>query len=164
MFPCSQWFLFFNWRRAWLWPCISSICGSIMCAVQDQMLSDAPPLWYSTGAVCASKGYTRCFGCTSLYLCASSLPNLTVLQDIYLPLSVSLEWSWWSCVRWCATSRFQEQGQYLYIGLTALSLLCLLLFSISLLSFYGLILLGWGLRTDRVLTALSQPCIAGLFK
>ena len=40
---------------------------------------------------------------------------------------------------------------------------CLLLFSLSLLSFYGLVLWGWGLRTDRVLIALSQPCIANLF-
>ena len=37
---------------------------------------------------------------------------------------------------------------------------CLLLFSFSLLSFYGLVLWGWGLLTDRVLIALSQPCIA----
>ena len=40
---------------------------------------------------------------------------------------------------------------------------CLLLFSLSLLSFYGLVLWGWGLRTDRVLIALSQPCITNLF-
>ena len=41
---------------------------------------------------------------------------------------------------------------------------CLLLFSPSLLSFCGLVLWGWGLRTDRVLIAFSQPCIANLFK
>ena len=40
---------------------------------------------------------------------------------------------------------------------------CLLLFSLSILSFYGLVLSGWGLRTDRVLIALSQPCVANLF-
>ena len=40
---------------------------------------------------------------------------------------------------------------------------CLLLFSLSLLSFYGLVLWGWGLRTDRVLISLSQPCITNLF-
>ena len=34
---------------------------------------------------------------------------------------------------------------------------CLLLFSLSLLSFYGLVLWDWGLQTERVLTALSQP-------
>ena len=31
---------------------------------------------------------------------------------------------------------------------------CLLLFSVSLLSFYGLVLWGWGLRTDRMLHSL----------
>ena len=81
----------------------------------------------------------------------------------FIPFSVSLlEWSWWSCVRWCGTSGFQEQGKCLFIGLTALSILCLLLFSLSLLSFYRVVLWGWvcGLI---VLTDLSQPCIAGLF-
>ena len=34
---------------------------------------------------------------------------------------------------------------------------CLLLFSISHLSFYWLVLWGWGLWTDRVKVALSQP-------
>ena len=33
---------------------------------------------------------------------------------------------------------------------------------LSLLSFYGLVLWGWGFWTDRVLIALSQPCIADL--
>ena len=40
---------------------------------------------------------------------------------------------------------------------------CLLLFSLSLLSFCALVLWGWGLRTDRMLIALSQPCIANIF-
>ena len=40
---------------------------------------------------------------------------------------------------------------------------CPLLFSRSLLSFYGLVLWDWGLRTDRVLIALSKPCITDLF-
>ena len=40
---------------------------------------------------------------------------------------------------------------------------CLLLFSLSLLSFGGLVLWGWGHRTDRVLIVVSQPCIADLF-
>ena len=38
---------------------------------------------------------------------------------------------------------------------------CLLLFSLSILSFYGLVF--WEL-TDRVLIALSQPCITNLFQ
>ena len=40
---------------------------------------------------------------------------------------------------------------------------CLVLFSLSLLSIYGLMLWGLGLRTDRVLIALSQLWIAHLF-
>ena len=40
---------------------------------------------------------------------------------------------------------------------------CPLRFSLSLLSFYELVLWGWGLRTDRVLIALSQPCITNIF-
>ena len=40
----------------------------------------------------------------------------------------------------------------------------LLLFTHSLLSFYGLVLCGWGLWTDRVLMALSQAWTANFFK
>ena len=40
---------------------------------------------------------------------------------------------------------------------------CLIIFSLSLLSFYGLVLWGRGHRTDMVLIALSQPCIAPIF-
>ena len=36
-------------------------------------------------------------------------------------------------------------------------------FSFSLLFVYRLVLWGWGLRTDRVYTTLSQPCTADLF-
>ena len=39
-----------------------------------------------------------------------------------------------------------------------------LLFSLFLLLFYGLVLWLWGLRTDRVLVALPQPCTVNLFK
>ena len=40
---------------------------------------------------------------------------------------------------------------------------CLLLFSFSHLSFYGLVLWDWDLRTDMVFIDLSQPCIDNLF-
>ena len=40
---------------------------------------------------------------------------------------------------------------------------CLLLFSFSLLSFYGLALWAWGLRTDMVLITLSQPALSTFF-
>ena len=41
---------------------------------------------------------------------------------------------------------------------------CLLLISLSLLSFYLLVLWGFGLWTDIVLISLSQTCTANLFK
>ena len=40
---------------------------------------------------------------------------------------------------------------------------CLLLFSLSLRSFCGLVSCGWGLGADRVLIALSQACTANNF-
>ena len=43
-------------------------------------------------------------------------------------------------------------------------LLCLQLFSLSLLFLCRLVVWGWCLRTDRVSISLSRPCIANLFK
>ena len=40
---------------------------------------------------------------------------------------------------------------------------CLRLIYLSLISFYGLVLWGWGVRTDRVLIALSHHSIPNLF-
>ena len=79
------------------------------------------------------------------------------------PLNVFLKWSCWTCVRWCEIGGFQEQGQCLFIGLAIRSIFCLLLCFLSLFFSYGSVSWGWGLRTDRPLIALSQPCIAGLF-
>ena len=83
-----------------------------------------------------SAGYMACFGCTSVRLCASSLRNLTVPQEFYSHLSISVERSWWPHIRWCGTGWFQEQDQCLFIVLASRSLFCLLLFSLSFLSFY----------------------------
>ena len=49
-----------------------------------------------------------------------------------------------------------------FIGLAASSLFVSWCF--TFLFFHGLVLWGWDLRTDRVLIALSQPCIAILFR
>ena len=35
--PCSQWCSFSNWGCVWVWHCSSSICGSTMFAVCDQV-------------------------------------------------------------------------------------------------------------------------------
>ena len=50
-------------------------------------LNGALPPW----TVCASAGYTRCSGRTSVHLCTASLQNLAVQQDFYSPLGVPLE-------------------------------------------------------------------------
>ena len=84
-------------------------------------------------------------------------------RRIFIPLSVSLELSYRPCIRWCGTGGFQEQGQCFFKGLRCPLPLRLLLFSLSLLSFYMLVLCDWGLWTDRVQIALSQPCVAVLF-
>ena len=60
---------------------------------------------------------------TSVQLSATSLQNLTLSQDFYSPFSISVERCWWTRIRWCGTGGFQEQGQCLFIGLAAGSLL-----------------------------------------
>ena len=42
---------------------------------------------------CASAGYTRCSGRTSVHLCTASLQNLAVQHDFYSPIGVPLELS-----------------------------------------------------------------------
>ena len=76
----------------------------------------------------------------------------------FIPLSVSLWNDVGRRIQWCGTGRFQEQGEPSY-----LLPFCLLLFFLSFLPFYGLVLWGWGLRTDRVLITLYQPFIANHF-
>ena len=75
------------------------------------------------------------------YLCG------TILVTPY-----SMVWDW--RISWSGPMPFY---------LTSCSLPFCLLFSLSLLSIYWLVLWGWGLRTDMVLIALSQPCITNLF-
>ena len=79
-----------------------------------------------TCAVFASSGYTQCLGRTSVYICASSLPILTVPQDFYTIISVSVEQFCRPCIRWCGTGGFHEQGQCFFIGLSCSLPFCLL--------------------------------------
>ena len=68
------------------------------------------PMYLLNGAiwtVCASAGYTRCPGRTSVYLCAASLQNLAV-PHFYSPLSAPLERSCAPRIRWCGTGGFQD--------------------------------------------------------
>ena len=89
----------------------------------------------------------------ALHRCRTSQYSLT-----FIPMSASL----WNDLRWCGTCGFQEQGQCLFIYLSSHSFFvsyCLP----SLFLHYMLVLWCWGLRTDSVVIALSQPCIANIF-
>ena len=96
--------------------------------------------------VSASAGYTRCSGRTSVHLCASSLQNLTVPQDLYSPHSVPLERSCQPCIRWCGTVGFQEQGQCFFFGRGC---------SISTIVFYSF--------TFLFFLSIGLYCAAGVF-
>ena len=90
----------------------------------------------------------------------------TQYRRTFVPLSVSL----WNDLAnpvfdFYGTGGFQEQGQCSFIGLSS-SVPTIIVFyssSLSLLSFYRLMLCGWGLHTDRVYITLSQPFTADLF-
>ena len=57
---------------------------------------------------------------------------------------------------------FKRRANELLLALLIAHFLSPAVFPFSSL-FNGLVLWGWGLRTDRVLIALSQPYIANLF-
>ena len=103
-----------------------------------------------------------CFGRTLEHLPASLLQILSVLHDLFLSqylwgtILVTLYvilWDWWVL----------GVGPMLFYGLScSLFFFCFQLLSgnnMPLLSFYVLLLCGWGLRTDMVSRALSPPCI-----
>ena len=81
----------------------------------------------------------------------------------FIPLSVSL-WNDLSIPVFDGVGLlgFKIRANAFFLASCSLTF-CLLLFSIYLLSFYGLVFRGWGLRTDGVFIALSQPCITNLF-
>ena len=120
-------------------------------------------LWCSSCAVCPGAGFTRrCNAHRYTYeppRCRTSQYSRTIIL-----FSVSL----WNDL---SDPVFDGVGLAGFSGAGPMPLywpscslpFCLLLFSHSLLSFYGLVLWGWGLRTDRVLITLSQPCITNLF-
>ena len=86
---------------------------------------------------------------TAELLFFSRCPSGTILLTAY-----SIVWDW----------RVSKVGPILlYWPKLLYPYYSLLLFSLSLLSVYRLVLWGWGLRTDRVYITLSQPCTADLF-
>ena len=81
----------------------------------------------------------------------------------FIPLSVSLSNDLGDPVfDGVGLSVFQSKANTFSMALL-LTHFCLLLFSLSLVSFNGLVLRACGLRTDRVKIALSQSCTANIF-
>ena len=80
--------------------------------------------------------------------CITSQQRRTFISVLW----VSVEWSNRPCIRWCGTGGFHEQGQWFLLASAASSHFdfYLLLFSLSLLSFYRLVMLDLRLWTDRV--------------
>ena len=102
-------------------------------------------------------GDTLCPGRTSVYLCFASLQNHTVLQDFCSPLSVPL-------VGRCGTYGFQEPCQCFLIGLScSIPTIVFYYFLISLISVHSLVLWGWGLLTDRVISLFLSPALQTSF-
>ena len=96
---------------------------------------------------------TRCR--TSLY-CRTffSLSVSQALERSCWTRPYSMVWDW----------RVSRAGPMLFYWLKLLyPYYSILLFFLSLLSVFRLVLWGWGLRTDRVYITLSQPCTANIF-
>ena len=111
---------FFYWGCVWVWPCTSS------------------------------HSMVRCCDRTWVNLCTSLLQNLAVYTGLLFPFQYlcgtilvtqdSMVWDW----------QVSRAGPIPFYWPSCLLPFYLLLFSISLLSFYGLVLWGWSLRTDSV--------------
>ena len=106
-------------------------------------------------------GYARRCDHTSVHLLAAEPHSVTgllfpgqCLCGTILATPYSMVWDW----------RVSRVGPMPFYWPSCSLTFCLLLFSFSLISFCGLVLWGWGLRNDRVLITLSQPCIANPFK
>ena len=99
--------------------------------------------------------------------CNPMHPLCGALPVPYVPVRVTRVL--WSPPR-CRTSQYRRTfiplsraGPMPFCWPSCFLLFCLQLFSFSLLFFYRLVVLGWGLRTARVSISLSRPCIANLF-
>ena len=86
---------------------------------------------------------------TAGLLFPSQCPSGTILLTPF-----SMVWDW----------QVSRAGSCFFIFLScSIPTIVFYSFSLSLLSVHGLVLWGWGLRTNRVYITLSQPCTADLF-
>ena len=145
--------IFFNTRLCLILNAFDSVV--VLCMLYKSRCNPmhAPSLWCSTWAVCSCADYTYVvlwsrIGTLMSLLAAESRSTASLsfscqnLFDTILVTPYEMVWDW----------RFSRAGPLLSIGLAARSPFLL-----------SLVLWGWGLRTDRVLIALSQQCIANVF-
>ena len=139
-----------SWGSPGNYSMIDCSLGDALRALSYQFWSTVPPF----GARLRSHIGTlmRLLAAKPLSIALHLFPGQCLCGTILVTLC-SMVWDW----------RVSRAGPMPFYWPSCSLTFCLLLFSLSFLSFYGLVLWGLGLRTDRVLIALSQPCIANLF-
>ena len=160
--PCSQWCQFFNCGCVWAWPCTSSICGSIMYRILYKIKCNPMHLLYGAlpvpyvpvrvTRIAVDNWCTMWSHIGTLMRLLAAEPSSTaglLLPCQYLcgPILVtpySMMWDW----------RVSRAGPMPFYWSSCSLPFCLVLFSLSHLSFYGFVLWGWGLHTDTVLISL----------
>ena len=111
------------------------------CCVRSS-ITDASSLWCSIPVLFVPVWVICHSGGISVYLRSSSLQNFAVPQEFYSPISISVNRSWWPCIRRCGCFGFQEHGQYLFF-LTSCSSLSPTVFPFStFILCFGIVGLG----------------------
>ena len=125
--------------RSLLWRCfwdfvlpVLECCSAVWCSAADTHLKQL--VCVVSGASFLTEGVFECdiahqqslavlcllykIRCNQMHTLYSALPEPYVPmqvtcgapQDLYSPLSVSVECSCWPCIQWCGAGVFQEQG------------------------------------------------------
>ena len=98
------------------------------------------------------------------YSYAPTRSRTSQYRRTFIHLSVSLSGTiWFTPYSMVWAWRVSRAGITPFCWPSCSLLFCLQLFPISLLFLYGLVVWGWGFRTDRVSIYFSRPCIANLF-
>ena len=134
----------FNWECA-VTLHIVDLLQNYLCCIITGITRCTLFIVHYTRAVCARADYTRCFCCTSEYLCGSSQYRRTLVPSQRLCVTILL--TLYSMVSDWRVSRARPIN---FHWLSCSLAFCLLVLSLSLLSFYRLVLWAWGFRTDGV--------------
>ena len=141
-------------RRSVAVPCV---LNEIRCNPAHPLNSALPgsyvPVRVTRGALVAHRYTYAPPRCRTLQYSRTLKPfSVSLWNDLLNPVFDGVDW------------RVSKSGpMLLYWPKLLYPYYSLLVFSLSLLSVYRLVLWGWGLRTDRVYITLSQPCTPDLF-